>query len=89
MQEKFWRYRLADFYAAIDSIDWDSTLSGDINEAWDNWKQAFCLLWINAFHTTIKAKRNLPWINDTVNDGKESCIQESKEEQQSQSLEYI
>ena len=49
----------------LDSIDWDNKLSGDINQAWDNWKQAFLSIMEQCIpdpHTTIKAKRNLPWI---------------------------
>ena len=41
---KVWRYKLADFDTAnnlLDSIDWDNLLSGDINQAWENWKKNF------------------------------------------------
>ena len=41
---KVWRYKLADFDTAnnlLDSIDWDNLLSGDINQAWENWKKHF------------------------------------------------
>ena len=46
------------------SVDWENLLSGDINQAWENWKQAFMSIMEQCVpHVTVKAKRNLPWTN--------------------------
>ena len=60
-----WWYKLADFDTAnnlLDSIDWDNLLSGDINQAWENWKKTYVMEQCIPY-TSIKTKRNLPWIN--------------------------
>ena len=65
-----WRYHLADWDKAaelLDSIEWDSLLSLDVDEQWVTWKNYFLqIMELCIPHTIAKVKKNLPWINKRI-----------------------
>ena len=63
---KVWRYASADFPRAcelIEHIDWDSVVTGDVNEALSNWERKFVQVMEECIPMgTILSKPNLPWL---------------------------
>ena len=61
------RYKLANFEVAntrLDSLDWEDIISGDIDQAWEKWKQAFMSVMEEHIpQSTIPDKHNLPWLS--------------------------
>ena len=64
---KIWRYGLADFETVnslLESIDYNSLLNSNIDQAWNNWKCKFLSIMDQCIpHTIVQKKRNLPWPN--------------------------
>ena len=67
---KIWRYALADFDQAmelLDSIEWTSTLSHDVDAYWSNWKTSFLqIMEMSIPNAIVKLKRNFPWMNREI-----------------------
>ena len=64
---KIWRYDLADFEKAnyiLESFNWSSIFNGDIEYAWNKWKDKFCFS-DGILHST-KSAFNLPWLNSNI-----------------------
>ena len=48
----------------IDSFDWASLLSNDINESWTNWCEQFLTIMRECIPTkTLPKRKNLPWLS--------------------------
>ena len=63
---KIWRYSYANWdraCEAIDSFDWNSIMSDDINVACENWLNQFMLI-IEQYipNCFLKSRHNLPWL---------------------------
>ena len=60
-------YSQADWEKAgdlIDSFDWNSLLSDDINEAWSNWSQKFLSIMNECIpKKKLPNRKNLPWLS--------------------------
>ena len=67
---KVWRYSLADWQKAIElieCIEWDSILSREVDERWNDWKNCFLqVMELCIPHTTAQVRRNLPWLNKGI-----------------------
>ena len=67
---KIWRYTYADWDKAselIDEFNWDSILSRDIDQSWKQWHQQFMAIMAQSIpNTTIRTRRNLPWLNRSI-----------------------
>ena len=67
---KILRYALADFDRAmelLDTVEWTSTLSHDVNVYWSNWKTSFLQIMEMCIpNAVVKLKRNLPWMNNEI-----------------------
>ena len=61
-----WCYSQADWERACDQInsfDWSSLLSDDINEAWSNWSQKFLSIMNECIpKKKLPNRKNLPWL---------------------------
>ena len=61
-----WCYSQADWERACDpinSVDWSSLLSDDINEAWSNWSQKFLSIMNECIpKKKLPNRKNLPWL---------------------------
>ena len=62
-----WCYSQADWEKAgdlIDSFEWNSLLSDDINEAWSNWSQKFLSIMNECIpQKKLPNHKNLPWLS--------------------------
>ena len=62
-----WCYSQADWERAstlIDSFDWNSLLSEDVNESWSRWCQQFLSIMKQCIpRRTLPKRKNLPWLS--------------------------
>ena len=67
---KVWRYANADLPKAcelFEHTEWDSVITGDINEALSNWERKFLQVMEECIPVgTIPSKPNLPWLTRDV-----------------------
>ena len=71
-----WCYHQADWERAmmlIDSFDWASLLSNDVNESWTKWCEQFLNIMRESIPRTLPKHKNLPWLSKGL------YIQSSKE----------
>jgi len=66
-----WRYAQADFATAcslIDATDWDSLLTGDVNESLANWEAKYMeIIELCIPKKSLPKRRNLPWLMNDLN----------------------
>ncbi len=62
-----WRYSYADWNTArelIDTFNWDSIMSDDIELSWKQWHQQFISIMSQTIpNRLLPSRRNLPWLN--------------------------
>ena len=67
---RIWRYSLANFNLAcemLDSTDWDSIFSEDVNSSWQKWRARFLqIMELCIPQLLLKSKKNLPWLTKPV-----------------------
>ena len=65
-----WKYSQANFDLArelLENTNWDEILTEDVNTSWDNWRTRFLKVMEHCIpRVEIKAKRNLPWLTNSV-----------------------
>ena len=65
-----WLYEHADWSKArelIEVTDWNSFITGDINMAWDNWRQWFLEIMKECVpQKTLPSHQNLPWLSKSL-----------------------
>lgn len=65
-----WRYNFADWPAAcnlIQQFDWETILSGDIDQVWETWLHTFMSIMKQTVPNAIlNTRRNLPWLNKSI-----------------------
>ena len=66
-----WRYAQADFARAcslIDATDWDSLLTGDVNESLANWEAKYMeVIELCIPKESLPKRKNLPWLMKDLN----------------------
>jgi len=71
MERTIWRYAQADFARAcslIDATDWDSLLTGDVNESLANWEAKYMeIIELCIPKKSLPKRRNLPWLTKDLN----------------------
>lgn len=61
-----WCYDQADWERAltlIDSFDWSTLFSNDVNETWNRWYEKFLSIMRACIPTVLPKRKNLPWLS--------------------------
>ena len=65
-----WRYSYADWNTArelIDTFNWDSIMSDDVELSWKQWHQQFMRIMSQTIpNRLLPSRRNLPWLNKSI-----------------------
>ncbi len=65
-----WRHSYADWNTAcelIDTFNWDSIMSDDIELSWKQWHQQFMSIMSQTIpNSLLPSRRNLPWLNKSI-----------------------